>query len=323
MGIYLYLISIFNDLIFFSKTSGYPWTIEFTLHIISLIHIKISVSIASSKPFYMRHFHIKQFYCTSIFFWSYRMIFSLSFVFFHVLVTHSIIKPCHCSTLGPAGLVVNCSALNLVEVPNLPSDTTELHLQNNRLTSVSPGLFDRYTGLNKVSLSKNPYHCDCQIHYLRNWLLKNRAIVLKEPVCFSPSSVSNKAITELSDDYFSHCAVANCTNGIYNIIIGVALCCLIVLLLWSLSLARNSNFTLDIDERHSGFEADSLRSLKPKHRKRLHTGLSEVSVDSESLGHTEDLERPLLNMELLPQVLDALHKKHNIKIKATWVILVH
>lgn len=148
-------------------------------------------------------------------------------------------------------------------------------------------------------------------------MLKNRAIVLKEPLCVTPSSVANKAITELSDDYFSHCAVANCANGIYNIIIGVALCCLIILLLWSLSLARNSNFTLDIDERHSGFEADSLRSLKPKHRKRLHTGLSEVSVDSESLGDTEDLERPLLNMELLPQVLDALHKKHNIKIKAT------
>lgn len=242
---------------------------------------------------------------------------SLSLVVFHLLAAYSTVKPSLCSTLGPAGPVFNCSSLKLMEVPHLPSETRELHLQNNRLTSVSPGLFDRLTGLKSVSLSENPFHCDCQIQYLRNWLLKNRAIVSKEPICSSPSSVAQKAVAELGDDYFSLCAVAKCTHGMYNTIMGVMLFCLIVLLLWSLRLARKSTFTLDIDERHSGFEADSLRSLKPKHRRRLHTGLSEVSVDSESLADTEDLERPLLNMELLPQVLDVLHKKHNIKIKAT------
>uniref|UniRef100_A0A3Q0R3T3 Glycoprotein IX (platelet) n=1 Tax=Amphilophus citrinellus TaxID=61819 RepID=A0A3Q0R3T3_AMPCI len=245
------------------------------------------------------------------------MISSISLVVFHLLAAYSTVNPCLCSTLSPAGPVVNCSSLNLMEVPHLPSETTELYLQNNRLTSLSPGLFDRFTGLKRISLSENPFHCDCQIQYLRNWLLKNRAIVLKEPTCSSPSSVAQKAITELSDDYFSFCTVAKCTHGMYNTIIGVMLFGLIVLLLWSLKIARKSTFTLDIDERHSGFEADSLRSLKPKHRRRLHTGLSEVSVDSESLADKEDLDRPLLNMELLPQVLDVLHKKHNIKIKAT------
>ncbi|XP_068997161.1 platelet glycoprotein IX [Embiotoca jacksoni] len=246
------------------------------------------------------------------------MLSSLSLPVLLLLATssaHSVGKPCLCSALRPAGLKVNCSSLNLMELPHLPSDTTELHVEDNRLTSVSPGQFDRLIGLKKVSLSGNPFHCDCRIQYLRNWLLKNRALVLKEPFCSSPSAVAQRAITELSDDYFSPCALARCPDATYNIMMGGVLCCIIVLLLWSLSLARKSTFTLYIDERHSGLEADSLRSLKPKHRRKLHTGPSGVTADSPVC--TQDLERPLTNMELLPQELDVLHKKHNIKIKAT------
>lgn len=217
-------------------------------------------------------------------------------------------QSCTCSSLLQAGLRVNCSSLNLMELPHLPTDATELNVQNNRITSVSPGRFDRLVGLKKASLSGNPFHCDCRIEYLRNWLLKNKAIVLKEPTCASPSSVAQKAISELSDEYFSSCALASCTNDTYNILIGLMLCFVIVLLLWCLALAKTSTFTLYIDERHSGFEVHSLCSLKPKHRRRLH---------SDYTNYTMDLEKPPLNMELLPQVLDMLHKKHNIKIKAT------
>ncbi|XP_040915813.1 glycoprotein IX (platelet) [Toxotes jaculatrix] len=244
----------------------------------------------------------------------------LSLAVFLILATSSaqtIGQSCRRSAVLPAGLKVNCSSLNLMDLPTLPSDTTELHVQDNQLTSVSPGLFDRLVRLKNVSLSGNPFHCDCRIQYLRNWLLKNGAIVLRDPTCASPSSVARKAITELSDDYFSPCVLASCTDGTYNTVMGMMLCCVIVLLLWSLRLAKTSTFTLYIDERHTGFEAHSLRSLKPKHRRRLHTALSEVSEDLNSLIFTEDVERPLINMELLPQVLDVLHKKHNIKIKAT------
>ncbi|XP_075955932.1 platelet glycoprotein IX [Anarhichas minor] len=237
------------------------------------------------------------------------------FLVWATLSAHTTGQPCLCSALMPAGLQVNCSSLNLVDLLHLPSDTTELHVQDNRLTSVSPGLFDRLVGVKKVSLSGNPFHCDCRIQYLRNWLLKNRAVVSTEPTCASPSSVAQRAIAELDDDYFSACAMGSCTHGTYNTVMGVMLCCLIVLLLWSLRLAKRSTVTLYIYERHSGFEADSLRSLKPKHRRRMHTAQSGVNV--ESLTCAEDLEKSVINMELLPQVLDALHKKHNIKIKAT------
>lgn len=230
---------------------------------------------------------------------------------------HTAGQHCRCSALLPAGLQVNCSSSNLMVLPALPSDTTELNVQDNQLTSVSPGLFDNLVGLTKVSLSGNPFHCDSRIQYLRNWLRKNRAIVPEEPTCASPTSVAQKAITELSDDHFSSYSLASCTNEtiIMNTIIGVMLCCLIILLLWNLRLAKMSTFTLYIDERHSGFEADSLRSPRHKHRRRLHTALSQVGPDS--LTYAGELQQQRTNMDLLPQVLDVLHKKHNIKIKAT------
>lgn len=229
----------------------------------------------------------------------------------------AVCPPCLCSVLQPYGLRVNCSSLGLVELPPLPSHATELHVQDNQLASVSPGLLDRLVGLSEVSLSGNPFHCDCRIQYLRNWLLKNRGVVSEEPTCASPSSVAQKAIADLPDDHFSSCGPSSCAGWTLNAALAAMLCCVVALLLWSLKLAKSSTFTLYIVNRHAGLEADSLRSLKPKHRRRLHTALSGVSTDLNSFSCAQELERPLTNMELLPQVLDALHKKNKIKIKAT------
>ncbi|XP_041711844.1 platelet glycoprotein IX [Coregonus clupeaformis] len=228
-------------------------------------------------------------------------------------------QPCRCSTLQPAGLQINCSSLSLREVPPLSPDTTELHLQNNLLSTVPPGHFDRLQGLRRVTLSGNPFHCNCEIQYLRTWLRRNRAVMSGGvPTCASPSSVAHTAITVLSDAYFSSCAQRRCAGEVYDTLVGVMLCGLIGLLLWALKLAKNSTFTLDMDQRHAGFEADSLKSLKPKHRRTLQrVSLSEECENSTSLTWTDDPERPLINMEILPQILDVLHKKHNIKIKAT------
>lgn len=238
---------------------------------------------------------------------------------------HRAVKSCVFSKIKPAGLRVNCSSSDLMQLPDLPSETTELHVQNNRLTSVPPGRFDRLLSLKRVSLSPNPFRCDCGIQYLRSWVLKNRAVVSEEPLCSGPGSLAQKAISELTEDDFSSCTFPlvvrlmafSCAHVVYNATAAGMLLGLVLLLLWSLNLARRSTITLFLDQRHSGLEADSLRSLRPKHRRRLHRGLSGVTDDSESLTWSEDLDRPLINMDLLPQVLDVLHKKHNIKIKAT------
>ncbi|CAL8367627.1 unnamed protein product [Lota lota] len=235
-------------------------------------------------------------------------------------IAHCVAVPCLCSTVWPAGLLrVNCSAMNLVEVTQLPSDTTELHLQDNQLTAVSPGAFDRLASLRKVSLSGNRFHCDCRIQYLRNWLIRNPAVVTGgSPTCASPSSVALKEIVDLGDEVFRACAVEQaCVDVAFNSLLGAILCCLVCLLLWCLRLAKNSTFTLDMVKKHSGFEADSLRSKRPKHRKRVLRASSYVNGNSSAPLWTDNHETKYINMDLLPQILDVLHKKHNIKIKAT------
>ncbi|XP_051914498.1 glycoprotein IX (platelet) isoform X1 [Hippocampus zosterae] len=219
-------------------------------------------------------------------------------------------QACLCTALQPAGLLVNCTSSDLRALPPLPLDTTELLVPDSGLTTIPSGLFDKAPRLQRVSLAGNPFHCDCSIEYVRNWLLRNRAAVSREPTCFSPSSVAQKAITELTDDYFIRCAPRGCGSLTSAVVMGVMLCGLIVLLLWSLKLAKNCSFTLSIEEKHSRLKADSLRALRVRHRRRQSAGNEHCQL------LTEDLERHPVNMELLPQVLDVLQKKHNIKIKA-------
>lgn len=209
---------------------------------------------------------------------------------------------CRCLTLPAAGLRVNCSLQGFRTIPQLPADVTELLLQHNLLTTVTPGHFDTLHNLQLVILSDNPFHCDCRIRYLSHWLKRNKAMSVMA-VCASPAELAHRPIDGLTDVDFPSCVSAECSGWVYNSVLCFALCFLIGLLLWCLQLVRNSTFTLGIDERHSGLEAESLRSLKPKHR-----------AIRRSIG-SDDMDKPLLNMELLPQILDVLNKQHNITIK--------
>lgn len=222
--------------------------------------------------------------------------------------------PCRYSAYPPAGLKVDCSFSNLTELTVLPPDTTELFVQDNRLTLVTPGLFDKLVGLENVSLSGNPFHCDCRIQYLRNWLLKNRAVVSQQPTCAGPGSVAHREISTLSNEDFTSCAKANSTCGTFNIVLSGAICFLIALLSWSLGLAKMSTITLYIDKKHTELDHVALRPLRPKRRRRVNSELSVHSHNSDSLLYVEDLEKPILNMDLLPLVLDTLHRRHNIKV---------
>ncbi|XP_034028667.1 platelet glycoprotein IX [Thalassophryne amazonica] len=224
---------------------------------------------------------------------------------------HTEVQPCFCSALLPAGLKVNCSSLNLMKFPHLLSDTTELHLQDNQLPTVPPGRFDELVRLKKLSLSGNPFHCDCRIQYLRKWLQKNRALVSTQPTCAAPRSVAHRGIADLADEYFSSCIQRHCAGGTYSFVMGVMLCCLIVLLMYSLRLAQKSTFILHVKDRHAGLPADGMRPPRPKQRRRREGSIAEVSENSEFL------QRPLVDTELLPQILEVLRVKYNIKLKAT------
>ncbi|XP_058265155.1 glycoprotein IX (platelet) [Hemibagrus wyckioides] len=224
-----------------------------------------------------------------------------------LLLVRDIWSSCSCSTSPSSGVSVNCSSQGLNTIPDFPSDTTELYLQHNILLTVPPGFFDSFLMLRVVDLSENPFHCGCNIRYLRAWLLKNREVNTVPPRCSTPSSRAHRAITGLSETEFLSCVRKRCFTAGYNLALALLLCGVLGLLLWSLLLAKGLSFTLGIGEKHGGLRAESLRSLKPKHRAKV------KNVTQWS----EDLETPLLDMDILPQIIDTLHKHHNIKIKET------
>ncbi|KAI5095450.1 platelet glycoprotein IX, partial [Silurus meridionalis] len=223
-----------------------------------------------------------------------------------LLLVSSVSSSCSCSRSPSLGLSVNCSSQDLYHIPDFPSNTTELYLQHNRLATVPPGFFDKFSKLRVVDLSENPFHCSCDVQYLRSWLLRNRDLTAgSPPTCSSPVSRAHRAIISLGETEFSSCMKKSCSGTVSNLVLVFLLCGVLGLLVWSLCLAKGLGVTLGIGEKHGSFQTESLRSLKPKHRATVKY-LSQWS---------EDLETPLLNMDILPQILDTLHKHHNIKIK--------
>ncbi|MBN3297761.1 GPIX protein, partial [Amia calva] len=232
---------------------------------------------------------------------------------------------CSCLSLKPAGFTVNCSSRGLTEVPPLPPSTTELHLQNNLLTTVPPGRFDGLQGLRKINLSANPWHCGCDIVYLKAWLEDQDVSAHSDVRCFSPATYKHKPLLQLGEKAFSACEHSQCVLVYRDKFIMALLCLLLLLLLWSLTVVKTSPFIVDFDQRHKGMEMESLQSLKPKDKRSGQAsskrppvgGLGYQSAESDALEWTEENEttEQKHNMELLPQILDILQKTHNIKIK--------
>ncbi|XP_056384222.1 platelet glycoprotein IX-like [Hyla sarda] len=114
--------------------------------------------------------------------------------------------PCSCFPLQTRGLIVNCSSRNLKDVPDLPVITVRLYLQNNLITSVSPGALDHLVSLQEVDVSSNPWNCDCQILYLKSWLdaipLQRNAANLR---CATPNTVSMKPFQNLTGNDMTSC----------------------------------------------------------------------------------------------------------------------
>uniref|UniRef100_A0AAZ3SMP9 LRRCT domain-containing protein n=1 Tax=Oncorhynchus tshawytscha TaxID=74940 RepID=A0AAZ3SMP9_ONCTS len=82
-----------------------------------------------------------------------------------------------------------------------PQTTDQLQLPEPQ--RIPPGHFDRLQCLRRVTLSGNPFHCNCEIQYLSTWLKGNGAVVSGGgPTCASPSSMAHTAITVLSDAYW-------------------------------------------------------------------------------------------------------------------------
>ncbi|XP_044296770.1 platelet glycoprotein Ib beta chain [Varanus komodoensis] len=115
--------------------------------------------------------------------------------------------------------IIDCKGLGLSEddLPtSLASSTRRLYLNNNQLTFIPSGFFDRLKNLHTVSLWGNPWDCTCNILYLRSWLQwqQNRTMY-RNIVCTSPAHLEGRIVTYLlEDEILSTCQYWYCSMAL-------------------------------------------------------------------------------------------------------------
>ncbi|XP_072506602.1 platelet glycoprotein IX [Notamacropus eugenii] len=113
--------------------------------------------------------------------------------------------PCDCQALETFGLVVDCSNRGLTTVPTLPSATRHLYLQKNNLSSIPPGTFDHLSYIYKINVTGNPWHCDCNILYLKLWLEDHAKEILYLTRCASPAITTTLSLDQLTGNELEGC----------------------------------------------------------------------------------------------------------------------
>ncbi|KAM3915542.1 platelet glycoprotein IX-like [Leptodactylus fuscus] len=125
---------------------------------------------------------------------------------------------CKCINLTQNTLRVDCSSQNLKDIPSLPRETEELYLQDNLLTVITAGAFDKLINLKKLNLSSNPLHCDCKIWYLIMWLSDGNMDGVSGIKCVYPSPLYGKAVSQLTGNEITSCSRRTrlCSDFLFN-----------------------------------------------------------------------------------------------------------
>ncbi|XP_054831356.1 platelet glycoprotein IX isoform X3 [Eublepharis macularius] len=135
----------------------------------------------------------------------------LIFLFLETSYASSCPDVCTCSPSNSQPLKVDCSFRELETLPLIPNSTQELYLQHNNLESIPAGAFDYLQGLNVINLSSNPWHCDCGLWYLKNWMEDQAGGLHSSGVkCSSPPSLRQKPMSELTNELTSCSSPTKC-----------------------------------------------------------------------------------------------------------------
>ncbi|XP_078264177.1 uncharacterized protein lrrc52 [Rhinoraja longicauda] len=83
----------------------------------------------------------------------------------------------------------------------------ELDLRNNSLTFFNVSIIKNLNGLKSISLSGNPWDCQCTVKDLSQLLRRNKVIFpdIKDIVCFSPNSMAGIPVSEALNNILHIC----------------------------------------------------------------------------------------------------------------------
>ncbi|XP_070212275.1 protein slit-like isoform X2 [Littorina saxatilis] len=76
-----------------------------------------------------------------------------------------------------------------------------LSLYDNQIRCIMKGSFDRLHYLSTLNLMANPFHCNCHLGWLADWL-KRRNVITGTPTCTAPHSLKNTPIQDLKPKDF-------------------------------------------------------------------------------------------------------------------------
>jgi len=79
-----------------------------------------------------------------------------------------------------------------------------LSLYDNKISCIQKGSFETLTSLKTLNLMSNPLVCNCQIKWLKDWLLVNN-LGTGNLKCNSPVSLNGKSLTVLPASVFEDC----------------------------------------------------------------------------------------------------------------------
>ncbi|XP_062606623.1 peroxidasin-like [Saccostrea cucullata] len=73
-----------------------------------------------------------------------------------------------------------------------------LRLNNNRISSIKNITISGLTNLQELRIQDNPYHCDCELIGLVDFLKSGRVPVSGDPRCFTPETLKGISLVSLS-----------------------------------------------------------------------------------------------------------------------------